>query len=174
MTYPRAFLEGRCHLQPRRVIEGEVSINLGFKVVVVRNRRRQQRFLTRRSDHLGRQNLRKVSQFLGCQGSRRCQEKCPGACVSFLCPFSPQENPSPCKTTLLRVMSSEVGAEFLHQDTSRRPAGFWKLFQPEGPPVFGCSGLRVASEGPACIWRLWSHPEGTSPYRSKGLCFDGM
>lgn len=37
VAYPRAFLEGRCHLQPSRVIEGEESINLGFKVVVMRN-----------------------------------------------------------------------------------------------------------------------------------------
>lgn len=154
MTYPRAFLQGGCHLQPRRVTEVKVSINLGFKVVVTRNSHRQQHFLTPRSDQLGSQNLRKISQFLGCQGSRRCQEKCLRACISFLYPFSPRTNPSPCKTIPLRVMSSEVGAEFPHQDTSRRPAGFWKLFQPEGPPVVGCPGLHVASEELACIWRL--------------------
>ena len=34
MICPRAFLEGRCHLQPHRPCEDEVPLSTNFKVVV--------------------------------------------------------------------------------------------------------------------------------------------
>ena len=51
---------------------------------------------------------------------------------------------------------------------TRRPS-----CSPEGPPSFGCTRLCLAVGGPAWIWRLWSHPEGTKHSRSKRVLFAG-
>ena len=83
-----------------------------------------------------------------------------GLCLIHSTPSFPSphgEIPAPCKTTLLRVLSSETRTEFPHQDTSRRPAGFCKLFQPRSP------SSRWVPWASGIFWRACLHLEIVVP-----------
>ena len=117
------------------------------------------------------------SLFLGCQGECGVGEEMPRGCVSFILPLlslHPKEKSQPPVKPLSRGCCH---LKLVPSSLTRTHPGdllaFASSSSPEVPPVVGCPGRHVASEEPACIWRLWSHPEGTRPYKSKGRCFDG-
>ena len=84
--------------------------------------------------------------------------------------------PTPPQTAMLSL-PSYLGGETPRKEAARgnpatRRLGDQGTFQssssPEGPPSFLCPRLALAVGGPAWIWRLWSHPQGTRHSRSKG------
>ena len=89
----------------------------------------------------------------------------------------PQTHPNTCNTSILRVLSDIGGAVTLKKKagggkTTTRRRGHQGTFQssssPGGSTILGCTRPALAIRGPAWIWRLWCHPEGTRHSRSKG------
>ena len=153
-----------------------MALSGGFRVVVMG----KGHDVTPRSGYLGRQSLREVL-FLGCQGEGNVPEETPR--VQCLIPSSlslcPHGEISASGKPLCWGSTSSIGGGDSQEggwrwEPSTRTWGgetrwlYEALPAQEDPQVFGCPGLLVAFCGPAWLWRLWSHQEGSGQYRSKG------
>ena len=140
MIYPRAFLEGRCHSQPRRPCEDQVPLSTGFKVVVTGNGHKEAAFLRDWLWFPGNQSLRQSAvPGLPVRGEW-ARRNAPGLCLVTssphpLRPFLPSASPHSGVTTLLRVLSS-VG-RWGDPKEAWSPGDSRSSSSPWAPPSFG-------------------------------------
>ena len=138
-----------------------------------------QHFLTPLSGSLGNQSPResRVPGFL-------IRVQCTTVLVSWLPPYPAPPTPtreisSLPQPALLRVLwylggvTQEGGWRWEPHPWDLETRWHWELFQPRGSTILGCTRLGWTLGGPAWIWKLGSHPQGTRHSGSRRGSFAG-
>ena len=182
ITYPKAFFEGRCPLQPCRPCELQCPWALVFKLLFQEMAIRGQDFFKPYSGYWGNLSLRESPLPDWTLEWPVPVQKPQGLC---LIPYLPYPS-SPDKYQAVQNWLLE-GAVFPrwgdskergwrwepHHQEMWRVGDFSSLFLPRGCTILWVSQACLAVGWLPCTWRFWTHGVGTRRYNSCGAALAG-